>query len=55
MIRKIINYILGFIKEHSIFFVGSADKLPEPLSKEEETRYVESSMNGDKNARKSNR
>ena len=51
MIRKIINYILGFIKEHSIFFVGSADKLPEPLSKEEETRYVESSMNGDKNAK----
>ena len=51
MIRKIINYILGFIKEHSIFFVGSADKLPEPLSKEEEARYVESSMNGDKNAK----
>lgn len=51
MIRKIINYILGFIKEHSIFFVGSADKLPEPLSKEEEIRYVESSMNGDKNAK----
>ena len=51
MIRKIINYILGFIKEHSIFFVGSADKLPEPLSKKEETRYVESSMNGDKNAK----
>ena len=51
MIRKIINYILGFIKEHSIFFVGSADKLPEPLSKEEEPRYVESSMNGDKNAK----
>lgn len=51
MIRKIINYILGFIKEHSIFFVGSADKLPEPLSKEEETRYVESSMNGDRNAK----
>ncbi len=51
MIKKILNYILGFIRERSIYFVGSADKLPEPLSKEEETRYVECSMNGDKNAR----
>lgn len=51
MIKKILNYILGLIKEKNIFFVGSADKLPEPLSKKEETRYVESSMNGDVHAR----
>lgn len=51
MIRKIINYILGFIKEHSIFFVGSADKLPEPLSKEEEEKYVDMFQNGDLKAR----
>ena len=51
MIKKILNYILGFIRERSIFFVGSSDKLPEPLTKEEEIRYVECSMNGDKTAR----
>lgn len=51
MIKKILNYILGLIKEKNIFFVGSADKLPEPLSKKEEIRYVESSMNGDVHAR----
>ncbi len=51
MIKKILNYILGFIREQSIFFVGSADKLPEPLSKEDEIKYVEMSMNGDKTAR----
>lgn len=33
------------------FYVGSADKLPEPLSKEEETYYVERSMEGDMSAR----
>ena len=51
MIKKILNYILGLIKEKDVFFVGSADKLPEPLSKEEEIKYVECSMNGDQHAR----
>ena len=41
MIKKIINYIMRFFNgEESIFFVGSADKLPEPLSKEDEVYYV---------------
>lgn len=40
-----------FIEEENIFFIGSADKLPEPLSKEEEVSYVERSMSGDLEAR----
>ena len=40
-----------FLEEENIFFIGSADKLPEPLTKEEEVFYVERSMNGDMNAR----
>ena len=34
-----------------LFFVGSADILPEPLSKEEEERYVNMFLNGDMTAR----
>lgn len=36
---------------NSVFFVGSTDKLPEPLSKEEEVRYVTLAMEGDEKAR----
>ena len=50
MINKIKKLILKiFTKE--IFYVGSADKLPEPLSKEDETFYVLKSMEGDMEAR----
>ena len=52
MLKKIINKILLFFHfEKDIFFVGSADKLPEPLSREEEYDLVEKSMNGDEIAR----
>ena len=51
MLKKIINYILGLFRENSVYFIGSADKLPEPLTKEEEVFYVEKSMNGDMQAR----
>ena len=52
MLKKIINFIISIFKENnSVFYIGSLDKLPEPLSKEEETRYVELSMNGDIMAR----
>lgn len=52
MIKKIIKKILTFFNnEENIFFIGSADKLPEPLSKEEEIKYVELSQNGDELAR----
>lgn len=48
MIKKLINFIISIFHEDvNIFYVGSLDKLPEPLSKEEETKYVELSMNGD--------
>ncbi|MCI9233467.1 MAG: RNA polymerase sporulation sigma factor SigK [Bacilli bacterium] len=45
LLRKI------FTIEHNLFFVGSADKLPEPLSKEEEAIYIEKSMEGDEEAK----
>ena len=49
MIKKILLKIIK--KWESILFVGSTDILPEPLSKEEEIKYVELSMNNDKQAR----
>ena len=48
-IKKILEKILK--KYNSLLFVGSTDILPEPLSKEEEIKYVELSMNNDQNAR----
>ena len=40
------------MKKYScLLFVGSTDILPEPLSKEEEIKYVELSMNNDQKAR----
>ena len=51
MIREIINYIKKLLSSEGIYFVGSTDKLPEPLSKEDEVKYVELSMAGDEFAR----
>ena len=52
MLNIIIDFIIRIFNENvGIFYVGSADKLPEPLSKEEEIKYVELSMNGDEMAR----
>lgn len=52
MIKKIVQWVVKlFQEEENIFFIGSTDKLPEPLSKEEEIHYVECSMNGDLEAR----
>lgn len=50
---RIIKILLGklFYKYNELFFVGSTDILPEPLSKEEEEKYVEMFQNGDKNAK----
>ena len=50
MLTKIKNFLLRIFTEE-VFYVGSADKLPEPLTKEEEVFYVEKSMNGDEFAR----
>lgn len=50
MLKKIIEIFKNLFKD-DVYFVGSADKLPEPLTKEEEVRYVTLSMEGDKKAR----
>ena len=49
MLKKLFLKIIE--KYQSILFVGSTDILPEPLSKEEEIKYVERSMNNDVQAR----
>lgn len=51
MINKIINLIKRFFEKDSIFFIGSADKLPAPLSKEDEIKYVTLSIDGDERAK----
>jgi len=51
MIRDIINFIKKLLSSEGIYFVGSTDKLPEPLTKEDEVKYVELSMAGDEFAR----
>ena len=51
MIRDIINFIKKLLSSEGVYFVGSTDKLPEPLTKEDEIKYVELSMAGDEFAR----
>lgn len=51
MIKKIILFIKKLFKLKAVHFIGSADKLPEPLSKEKEIEYVTLSMEGDLSAR----
>lgn len=50
---KLLQILLGrlFKKYNELFFVGSTDILPEPLSKEEEEKYVDMFQNGDLKAR----
>ena len=49
----LLKILLGrlFKKYNELFFVGSTDILPEPLSKEEEEKYVDMFQNGDLKAR----
>ena len=51
MFKRLIKLIRSILFENGIFYVGSLDKLKEPLSKEEELKYVELSIKGDKEAR----
>ncbi len=51
MIKKIIIFIRNLLRIKSVHFIGSADKLPEPLSKEDEIKFVTLSMEGDLVAR----
>jgi len=50
LIKKILK-IINKVLKNNLYFIGSADKLPEPLTKEEEIKYVEMSQNGDIKAR----
>lgn len=53
MLKRLINMIISiFYEENNVFFVGSLDKLPEPLSKEDEISYVLKAEKGDNEARK---
>jgi len=49
MFRKIIEWLKSCYSE--VFFVGATDKLPPPLSKEEELAYLIKAKNGDEEAR----
>ena len=49
MFRKIIEYLRS--KYNEVFFVGATDKLPPPLSKEEELSYLIRAQNNDIEAR----
>lgn len=50
--KKLLYKILRFFKdENNMFFIGSTDKLPEPLTKSDEVYYVEKAMEGDDYAR----
>ena len=45
--KKIIELILKFFKREGIYYVGSCDALPPPLSKEEEEEYLKKKEEGD--------
>ncbi len=49
MYRKLILFLKK--KYNEVFFVGATDKLPPPLSKNEETKYILRAQNGDIEAR----
>ena len=49
IIKRIVRKIL--CKYNELFFIGSSDKLPGPLSKEEEEKLVNDFHNGDLNAK----
>lgn len=52
MFAKLKRLILCILDENeNVFFVGSADKLVEPLSVEEEQKYVDLFLNGDMSAK----
>lgn len=50
--KKIMLFIKSlFRKVSSIFFVGASDALPEPLSKEDEIKYLTEAQNGSEEAK----
>lgn len=51
MLNKIIKALKKIFMKEGIYFVGSADKLPEPLTRSEEERLVLLNMGGDNDAK----
>lgn len=51
MLKKIISIILRVFKSEGVYFIGSTDKLPEPLKRDEEERLVLLSMDGNNDAK----
>lgn len=51
MIEKIKKFFRLFFEKENVYFIGSADKLPEPLTKSEEIEYVKRANDGDDFAR----
>lgn len=51
MFRKLFKKITSFFQKNGLFYIGSSDKLPEPLPKEEESLMIEKSLEGDEKAR----
>ena len=49
MFRKLIEFLKA--KYNEVFFVGATDKLPPPLSKEEELAYLIKAQQGDTDSR----
>ena len=49
--KRLIKFIRMLLFKNGIYYVGNLDQLPEPLSKEDETKYVLLSMEGDNKAR----
>lgn len=51
MIKDILIFIKKLLSSEGIYFVGSSDKLPEPLTIDDEIKYVELAQKGDEFAR----
>ena len=52
MIKKLLKIIINILnKQNEIFYVGSLDNLPAPLSKEEEIYYIQKGAEGDTKAK----
>ena len=50
--KKIIQLLKKILKKYNpVFYLGSSDTLPPPLTKEEEIHYVELAQQGDQKAR----
>ena len=49
--KKLIEFLRKIFIKNSLYYASNLDQLPEPLNKEDETKYVLLSMEGNKEAR----